>query len=363
MIRFSVPARPGVARHPRLGVAAAGVAVTGMLVAAGGCNPAAHPAAGPATPNPPFGWTADCDSVTTCYTPRQLQVAYGIKPLLDHGINGHGETVVLPELGYQRPSPPEVSDLRQDLARFDQLFGLPAAPLSVVTSLAPAASPWLANGEEVLDAAMAHAVAPGAAITVVLLKPTALDNPPNAVAAAVAAIRLGLSQGSVISISAAGQAGGEHCDTRAEVGQLNSALQAAAVHHVTVVAASGDVGAAGEPCHVIEGLTGGSFPPVTEVSLPASDPLVLAVGGTSLTASHKTGAYTGETAWCLPYGTPGTQFQGSGGGFSRLFTRPGYQDGVAGIGAWRGARPVRAANGPLQELHLRDRGGRRRRDM
>jgi subtilase family serine protease len=36
--------------------------------------------------------------VTTCYTPGQIQVAYGIRPLLDRGIDGRGETVVLPEL-------------------------------------------------------------------------------------------------------------------------------------------------------------------------------------------------------------------------------------------------------------------------
>jgi hypothetical protein len=34
--------------------------------------------------------------------------------------------------------------------------------------------------------------------------------------------------------------------------------------------------------------------PVKGVNLPASDPLVLAVGGTTLQASHATGAYTGE---------------------------------------------------------------------
>jgi hypothetical protein len=67
---------------------------------------------------------------------------------------------------------------------------------------------------------------------------------------------------------------------------------------------------------------------------------VLAAGGTSLTASHKTGAYIGETAWGLPFGNPGTAFQASGGGFSRLFSRPGYQDGVAGIGASRGVPDV-----------------------
>ena len=94
----------------------------------------------------------------------------------------------------------------------------------------------------------------------------------------------------MISISAAGQTGGEHCDTPAEAERLNSSLEAAAARHVTVIAASGDIGAVGEPCAVIKGLTGGAFPPVQEVNLPAADPLVLATGGTSLNASHTTGA-------------------------------------------------------------------------
>ena len=98
---------------------------------------------------------------------------------------------------------------------------------------------------------------------------------------------------------------------------------------MTVIAASGDIGAVGEPCTVIKGLTGGAFPPVKEVNLPAADPLVLATGGTSLNASHATGAYISETAWGLPFGSPGTQFQASGGGFSRRFARPAYQNGVA----------------------------------
>jgi subtilase family serine protease len=324
--------------------AALGLAVTGLLVA--GCTSASShsPASAPPAPAPaaPAGATADCNSVTTCYTPGQIQVAYGIRPLLDRGIDGRGETVVLPELAQTELSPPQVSDIRQDLAQFDRLFGLPAARLRVVTTLAGAATPWLASPEEVADAEMVHAVAPGAAITLLLVGPVSLSTPQSAAAAAVAVLRLGLSQGSVISISGAGQIGGELCVTRAEAASLNSALQAAADRHVTVVAAAGDTGAAGEPCSVAKALTGGSFPLVKEVNLPSSDPLVLAAGGTSLTASHATGAYIGETAWGLPYGDPGTLFQATGGGFSRLFPRPGYQDGVAGIGATRGVPDVAA---------------------
>jgi subtilase family serine protease len=294
--------------------------------------------------------------VTTCYTPQQLQVAYGVRPLLDRGINGRGETVVLPELAESQLNPPDVTDMRQDMAAFDRLFHLPAARLRVVTTLAGASSPWLAYGEEVLDVEMVHALAPGATLVIVLVPSTALDNTPNAVASAVASLRLGSSLGDVISASEAGQVGGEHCVSRAQARSVNAALQEAASRHVTVVAASGDTGAAEERCSLNPGP---SFTPVKGVTLLASDPLVLGAGGTSLTASHTTGAWQGETAWGLPYGDPGSLFQASAGGFSRLFPRPGYQDGVPAISATRGVPDVSAdANGHTGMAIVLSDGGR-----
>jgi subtilase family serine protease len=355
---------PGVAlraeRH-RNRRAVVALAITGMLGAACGTGAATHagsgpsasyqqpgstrPGSGPSASHQQPGSTAGCNSVATCYGPQQIEAAYGIVPLRHRGIDGRGQTVVLPELAEpQFPLP--ASDIRQDLVQFDKLFGLPAATLQVNASLAPSASPWLANGEEVLDAEMVHAVAPGATISLVMVGASSLDDPASGVRAAVAAIGLGSSVGDVISISAAGQTGGEHCDTPGEVTALHAALQAAAQHHVTVVGASGDVGAVGEPCHVVSGLTGGPFPPVQEVNLPAADPLVLGAGGTTLTASHKTGAYVSESAWDLPYGDPGSQFQGSGGGFSRQLSRPAYQDSVPGIGSHRGVPDVAADAAP-----------------
>jgi subtilase family serine protease len=339
--------RPGIARCHRLPGRVSGLAIAiGLLVAA--CGPAhtasdAGPTAGAtagasSTASPSGGSTAECNSVTTCYTPQQLQVAYGVRPLLDRGINGQGETVVvLPELAESQLNPPDVTDMRQDMARFDNLFGLPPARMRVVTTLAGASSPWLAYGEEVLDIEMVHALAPGATLVIVLVPSTALDNTPNAVASAVASLRLGSSLGDVISASEAGQVGGEHCVSRAQARSVNAALQEAASRQVTVVAASGDTGAAEEPCS----LNRPSFTPVKGVTLLASDPLVLGAGGTSLTASHTTGAWQGETAWGLPYGDPGSAFQASGGGFSRLFPRPGYQDGVPAIRATRATRATR----------------------
>jgi subtilase family serine protease len=330
---------------------------TGLLVAACGPAPTAATGAatahGTATPSssasPSPRSTAECSSVATCYTPQQLEVAYGVQPLLQRGVDGRGETVVLPELAETRLNPPLVTDLRQDFAAYDRLFHLPAPRLKVVSTFPGPAHPWLAFGEEVLDAEVVHAIAPRAALTVVLVKGTSLNSAGQAVAASVAALRLGASEGGIISLSPAGQIGGEHCVNHAQLTQLNAALQADAGHHVTVVAATGDTGAAGEPCALIDALGGSmsGFSPRKEVVLVASDPLVLSAGGTTLDASHTTGAWLGETAWGLPDGSPGSAFQASGGGFSRLFGRPSYQNGVPGIGSMRGVPDVAADGDPV----------------
>jgi subtilase family serine protease len=298
---------------------------------------------------------ADCVSLNACYTPRQLEVAYGVQPLLQRGIDGRGETVVLPELAESQLSPPRVTDLRQDLAAFDRLFHLPASHLRFVSTFAGPKDPWLANGEEVLDAELVHTIAPRAALTILLVKGTSLDSADQAVAASVAALRLGASEGGVISLSPAGQIGGEHCVDHAQLTRLNAALQADADHHVTVVAATGDTGAAGEPCALIDALSAGissSFTPRKEVGLVASDPLVLGAGGSTLDASHTTGTWVGETTWGLPDGTPGTGFQASGGGFSHLFHLPSYQEGVPGIGSMRGVPDVAADANPNPDTGL-----------
>jgi subtilase family serine protease len=115
---------------------------------------------------------------------------------------------------------------------------------------------------------------------------------------------------------------------------INSALEYSAARHITFVASSGDGGA------ISDLGTFGSSSPIKEVSLPASDPLVLAVGGTSLRANPVTGAYKSETALnTLPMTVDGYS-QASGGGFSHLFARPAYQAHVPGIGAKRGVPDV-----------------------
>ena len=107
------------------------------------------------------------DYFIRCYSPGQYRVAYGVAPLLSSGITGSGETVVMPELA-NAPGP-DYTDIRGDLAAFDRKFGLPAAKLKVTTTLAGASAPYVAGTEEVEDTEIVHAIAPGAALDVVLV--------------------------------------------------------------------------------------------------------------------------------------------------------------------------------------------------
>jgi len=298
----------------RLGAAvvAACAAAAGTLAAAGGPSPAAAGTVATLVPSSSLYCQAD-----PCYSPGQFRVAYGIQPLLDSGIDGRGETVTVL---CPAPLPNEgPSDIRQDLESFDSMFRLPAARIEVVTSLAGPASPWQATEEEVNDTEIVHAVAPAATLRVVLLPTNLMASAATATADMLAGLRLAVSHTDVASISFSL---GEHYFTKAQVAEMHSILLGAEAHHVTVIGSSGDGGWYSTPRPFTSKL-------VKEVSLPASDPLVLGVGGTTLSANPKTGAYIGETAW-----TDG------GGGFSRLYARPAYQDGVPGISTTRGVPDV-----------------------
>jgi subtilase family serine protease len=312
-----------------------------------------RPGAGPATSTATAAATAssrargsgsalDCLTATpvTCYGRSQFLAAYGITPLLDRGIDGRGQTVVLPEFAPALAA--GASDIRQDLALFDRVSGLSAPHLEVNTQLDSGASPDMAGSEEVGNAEMVHEVAPDAAIQIILLP--AFAGAAQATTDEVKALDLAPSLGHVVSITFGL---GEQCYTPAEVKEWNAALQTDRDQHVTVVASSGDNGAATVVCN---GLTAPA--PEKGVNLPASSPLVLAVGGTSLQANRTTGAYQNETAWNTPVPASAPipadyePAEASNGGFSSLFSRPSYQDGTAGIAAMRGVPDVAADASP-----------------
>ena len=351
------PARLTRSRRARLLAAALLLSVVSVAGCTGSSGTtargAATPASGPGAPPAPAAVSGCLLSPASCYAPHLFRIAYGIQPLLDSGIDGRGETVTVLA---PAPSPhppaapppgqrPAATDIRQDLEAFDSMFRLPAARIQVVTTLAGAASPWQASGEEVQDTEIVHAVAPAATLRVVLLPSNLLNSAANATADMLAGLRLAVSGTDVASIS---WSLGEHYFTTAQVAQMHSILLGAAAHHVTVIASSGDNGASSDPWWGM---------PVKEVSLPASDPLVLAVGGTALTANPSTGAYISETAWNGETGFVQTS-EGSGGGFSHRYARPAYQDGVPGISTMRGVPDVAGDAGePGGDLSLVFAGG------
>ncbi len=175
-----------------------------------------------------------------------------------------------------------------------------------MTDIAGSSTPYLANDEEASDAEMVHAFAPGATLDIILVPADAISSPADFAAAITKAIRESTAlHAAVLSISASG---GEHSFTRAEVAAMHAALEQARDQHVTVLGSSGDNGA-------IASQGGASV----QVNLPASDPLVLGVGGTILDATPG-GTYLGEMAW-------NDNTEGSGG-YSSLFPRPSYQHGL-----------------------------------
>ncbi len=255
----------------------------------------------------------------TCFGPKQIQAAYEIAPVLAKGITGKGHTIVIID-AYQSPT------IRHDLHTFDTLFGLPDPPS--LTIVAPDGLPpfnpfdstqvgWAA--EISLDVEWAHAIAPDAAITLVLAKSNQDIDVLNATRYAI-----DHNLGDIISQSF-GE--GESCVDPQLLKQEHELFAKAVAQGITLFAASGDQGAAQYTCD------GNSY--FLSVSSPASDPLVTAVGGTLLAANGTTGSYQSEAAWDEP------QYQAaSGGGFSTAYPRPDYQNGVTQIGGYRGLPDV-----------------------
>jgi subtilase family serine protease len=286
--------------------------------------------------------TADCEAAfrVACYQPAQIQRAYNLPPLYRQRVTGRGTTIVIVD-SFGSPA------IKSDLRTFDKTFGLPAPPSFKVIQPAgkvPRFNPSSADmigwaGETTLDVEYAHVIAPGASI---LLAETPVSETegtagfPQIVEAENYVVDHHL--GDVISQSFG--ATEETFPRRKDIGKLRQAYVNAGRHRVTVLASAGDTGATDvEP----DGATFYEYP-VTD--WPASDPLVTGLGGTRLHLDG-TGRHTApDTVWNDTYSAATQQFiygdngpnpLATGGGKSKLFARPAYQDGVsAAAGGRRG---------------------------
>lgn len=249
-----------------------------------------------------------------CYGPDQIRAAYDVQSVLDSGVNGTGRSIAIID-AIQSPT------IRQDLALFDHAWGYPDATLNIVAPdgftaydvTNPTHRTWA--GEISLDVEWAHVIAPRATINLVLAKS---GDDADLLSATRYAVRHNL--GDVISQSF-GEA--EQCMDRKLLPQEHALFAVATERGMTLVAASGDFGATQLTCD------GNSLLTTHAAATPASDPLVTGIGGTHLNADSSTGAYQSEVAW-----------PGSGGGFSTIYKRPGYQAEVRPESKMRGLPDV-----------------------
>lgn len=269
----------------------------------------------------PTNSQCEADYGLACYTGKQLRTAYDLAPLYQHGITGAGRTIVLVD-GYDDPT------LQQDLDTYDAAMGLPNTTVTVRKSGdVPPFDPSNAEmegwaGETELDVEIAHLYAPGAKIVVAAAGVDATGDVefPQLMAAVKSAVGDG---GDVASMSW-GDFEQNFYDPQSGYSQLTGlrgAFQDALDHHVTLVAATGDTGAAG-----IDDATG-DLTTVPEVSWPASDPDVVAAGGTELNLNAAGNRISPDVVWndgSLGYGA-------GGGGRSVVFPRPAYQNTVASV--------------------------------
>jgi subtilase family serine protease len=279
--------------------------------------------------------TADCEKAykVACYEPAQIQQAYNLPAVYASGVTGKGATIVIVD-SFGSPT------IKNDLGVFDRTFGLPAPPsFRVIQPAGQVPAYDQANsdmvgwaGETTLDVEYAHTIAPGASILLVetpVSETEGVHGFPQIVTAEEYVLKHHL--GDVISQSFS--ATEQTFPNAAAVQALRGVYQLAARDHVTVLAASGDYGAADVKLDQITYYLN----PVT--SWPDSDPLVTGVGGTQLHFSAQ-GKPTAPTVWNDTYNqaandqfgvSAGPNPLAGGGGKSVLFGRPSYQNGVRNV--------------------------------
>ena len=288
-------------------------------------HPAVHHVRGAFMAPVPFS-DAQCEATfqIRCYVPDQVEAAYNLPALYGRGVTGKGRTIVVVDAF----GSPTIAD---DLLQFDQYLGLGTPPLRIVrVGHVPAFDS--SNGdmigwadETTLDVEYAHAGAPDAKIVLVEVAKEDLQHLALAVRYAVQH-----KLGDVVSLSWGEP---EQALGRNFVSAYSSVFSQAASSHITIVASSGDSGAAGQD-------ENGNYYHHPVASWPATSPFVTAVGGTELNL-NASGARNGlDAAWNDTYsaavnhfffGSDGPNPLATGGGKSADYGRPGYQNGVRNV--------------------------------
>ncbi|HEV2029759.1 MAG TPA: S53 family peptidase [Candidatus Dormibacteraeota bacterium] len=229
-------------------------------------------------------------------TPTDVLAFYNLQPLRQAGLDGTGQTIVLPEID-------DLPNLN-DLNKFATEFSLPPFDSILTVKRDPNwGTPEKPQGETVLDLEIIHEVAPNAKI-VIYLSAADFGHGDRGFDAMVTD-----HLGSIISESLGACEPDTSSGHRSEYSAIQDRAAAFGMSHFV---ASGDSGA--YTC-------GQDQPPAG--SFPSTLPSVTAVGGTTVFESAQ-GIYYKESAWGGPLDE-----SGSGGGPSQFYAVPDYQKSVS----------------------------------
>ena len=224
------------------------------------------------------------------FAPSDLWKAYNFLPVFGRGYQGNGTRIAIID-AYGDPSLPS------DLSTFDSLTGLPSA---TVNYYYPDGFPKRSDSnwavEVALDVEWAHAIAPQATIDLII----AVDNSLLHLYDTVQYMANNLPEEATLSMSWGDWETNYPTTGPYTIATMHQLFFNISSHGTTIFASSGDGGSLG--CCAIQ--------------YPASDPLVVGVGGTSLSLNSNA-SYAIEQAW-----------SGSTAGNSIVFGKPSWQQGL-----------------------------------
>lgn len=260
------------------------------------------------------------------YQPSDLQTAYNLTPLYQHGLDGTGMTIAIVDAFGS-------TTIARDAAVFSAAMGLPPINLTVIGTPTESNFSGDANSgwatETTLDVEWVHAVAPGAKIILVV-------TPDNSFGNLFGGIITAASQPGVVTISNSwsgfeiGIAGDSEFYNAAD-----GILQAIGAAGISVNFSTGDFGDNSSQL-------GGIY---TSTGWPASSPFATGVGGVSVALDSQK-----HIAWQTSWGTQLTEIvdraslgsppldvpnnegfdAGGTGGYSDVYPKPFWQFGVPG---------------------------------
>jgi subtilase family serine protease len=250
-----------------------------------------------------------------CYSLQEIRNAYGVTPLINQGITGRGQTILIVD-SFGSPT------ITQDLQQFDKDYGLPDPPSFKV--LSPLGTvPFNPNNtdqagwadETTLDVEWSHAIAPGAN-SILLTSPVSETEGVQGLPQFLQLEQYAVSNhlGNIISQSwSATENTLFDSAGKAVISEYENFYQQADAQHITIFASAGDSGSSNVDVN-------NHTYPFPTVGFPASSPYVTSVGGTSLYADTN-GNYQRETVWDEVAKSGGA----GGGGISQYFSEPAYQ--------------------------------------